>query len=105
MANVVGYTESFPHNNSVCLLSCGLGHYKGTITDPTWRPVAYFVPNKHLNLIKLSEPPYGPVVAPSNVHPGGRYMTNLRWPDHDKTRWRTYLQSLLVSLTAMELRG
>jgi hypothetical protein len=103
-SNVIGYTESFPKHNSVCLLRCGLGLSKGTITDPVGRPVAYFMPDKHLYLIKLSDPPFGPAVTPSILDEGAQYLINLRWPEAEKSRWKAYLQSLIASLTAMELK-
>jgi hypothetical protein len=102
--NVIGYTESFPRNNSVCLLRCHLGLSKGTVTDPMGQPVAYFMPKKHLHLLKLSDPPFGPVVAPSIVQNDGQYLTNLRWSESEKSRWKRYLESLIASLSAMELK-
>ena len=62
------------------------------------------MPNKHLYLVKLSDPPFGPAVAPSTIQEGGQYLINLRWPEAEKSRWKAYLQSLITSLTAMELK-
>lgn len=64
----------------------------GSITDAMGQAVAYFDPKKRLLQVKLSGPPVGPVVGPSDIG-DGLYLINIRWSEDERARWEAYKQA------------
>lgn len=49
--------------------------------------VAYFDASKPLFNFKLSDPPFGPAVRPSQMQSGQNYVMSTHWPDDEMRRW------------------
>jgi hypothetical protein len=63
---------------------------KGWITDKQDQTVGYFDADHRLWSIKLSEPPYGPVVGLSKLTGGERLMVNAFWSGSERQRWKEH---------------
>ncbi|RYP11685.1 hypothetical protein DL767_011006 [Monosporascus sp. MG133] len=67
---------------------------QGFIADSQGRQLAFFEKDRPLFIVKLSDPPVGPVVGPRTIQPRGGYMIHCFWPDSERRRFEEYRASL-----------
>jgi hypothetical protein len=86
--NIIGIPDTFLRNYTAILHPCnGLSMGK-LVTEKGGQKVGYFAPNKPIPVIKLLDPPVGPIVGPSVLHIDGRYTIDVQWDVMEKERWQ-----------------
>ncbi|KAF2277045.1 uncharacterized protein EI97DRAFT_432658 [Westerdykella ornata] len=93
ICNVIGLPEAFLQEYDI-IIDFGSDRSKGSIVGlPGREAVAYFDPSAGLFQVKLSDPPVGPVLAPTAFKKDSMYMINVRWSDGEWRRWEAYKRS------------
>ncbi|KAK4064124.1 uncharacterized protein Triagg1_9103 [Trichoderma aggressivum f. europaeum] len=59
----------------------------GSLADKNGNRIAFFSPNSPLFCLRLSGPPVGPRLAPTNFDPKTAYILTVVWPDSERARW------------------
>lgn len=65
---------------------------KGSMSDASGKPVAYFSPHSERFSLKLSGPPVGPRLGPSQFKPDMAYVLRITWPASERARWKAHGQ-------------
>ncbi|RYP66737.1 hypothetical protein DL771_007617 [Monosporascus sp. 5C6A] len=92
ICNVIGFP--FVRDNHVSVGFGGSRQSQGFIADSQGRKLAFFEKDRPLCIVKLSDPPVGPVVGPRTIQSHGGYMIHCLWPDSERRRFEEYRESL-----------
>ncbi|RYP24335.1 hypothetical protein DL765_000599 [Monosporascus sp. GIB2] len=92
ICNIIGWPFIRDHGCSLAM-----GKYRqsqGFLADAQGRKLAFFEKDRPLLIVKLSDPPVGPVVGPRTIQPDGGYMIHCFWPDSERRRFEEHRESL-----------
>ncbi|KAL7896748.1 hypothetical protein HDV63DRAFT_378404, partial [Trichoderma sp. SZMC 28014] len=64
----------------------------GSMNDASGKPVAYFSPKSERLCLRLSGPPVGPRLGPSNFRPNTSYWLRVTWPASERAQWQAHGQ-------------
>ncbi|RYP45671.1 hypothetical protein DL768_008015 [Monosporascus sp. mg162] len=92
ICNIIG--SPFISDNHCSVVMSGSRQSLGFIADSQGRSLAFFEKGRPLFIVKLSDPPVGPVVGQRAIQPGGGYMIHCLWPDSERRRFEEYRESL-----------
>ncbi len=63
---------------------------RGGLFSQDGTQVAYFDASKRFFNFKLSDPPWGPALGPSQLRPGVDYVIRAHWPEDEMRRWNAF---------------